>query len=235
MKYQNFCLFTCGGSNPLDDQRRVPTTQYCGNLLRPSSRQIKIEWTIDSLWDRSNSWRGRCSRQKEIMLVFQIMRKLMLTQSILRTAGSDLSSYSTCLLTSTLMLLTIFSPVETISFKMWERPRSWNALSFAIGESKTSLSWKLSVTVMCLKLVWHSWQAWSLSNWNQIWKSRVVMLKFIRLRKARKVKNTLLKHDSKWCFLWKMLMMRALDFVIAQNWGVFLTKNGGQTRRKLDW
>lgn len=79
------------------------------------------------------------------MLVFQIMRKLMLTQWILRTAGSDLSSHSTCLLISTFILLTIFSSVETI----WERPRSRNAFSFPIRESKTSLSLKLPNTI------WH--------------------------------------------------------------------------------
>lgn len=41
--------------------------------------------------------------------------------------GSELFSYFTCLYTATFMMLSIFSPVEIISWKIWERALSWHA------------------------------------------------------------------------------------------------------------
>ena len=58
-----------------------------------------------------------------------------------RTAtGSVLFSFLTCLDTTTFILLSVFSLVETISLKIWERPLSWRAkcsLPVAVRGSKT--------------------------------------------------------------------------------------------------
>ena len=58
-----------------------------------------------------------------------------------RTAtGSELFSLSTCFHTTTFTLLRIFSPLEMISTKMWERPLSWHvkcSLPVAVRVSKT--------------------------------------------------------------------------------------------------
>ena len=54
--------------------------------------------------------------------------------------GSALFSYLTCLHTSTLMLLSLFLLVDTISLKICERPLSWRAkcsLPVAVRGSKT--------------------------------------------------------------------------------------------------
>ena len=58
-----------------------------------------------------------------------------------RTAtGSELFSLLTCFHATTLTLLSIFSPLELISTKIWETPLSWHAkfsLPVAVRVSKT--------------------------------------------------------------------------------------------------
>ena len=58
-----------------------------------------------------------------------------------RTAtGSDLFSLLTCFHATTFTLLSIFSPLEMISTKIWETPLSWHAkfsLPVAVRVSKT--------------------------------------------------------------------------------------------------
>ena len=58
-----------------------------------------------------------------------------------RTAtGSELFSLLTCLYTTTFKLLSIFSPLEMISIKIWETPLFWHAkcsLPVAVRVSKT--------------------------------------------------------------------------------------------------
>ena len=54
--------------------------------------------------------------------------------------GSELFSLLTCLHTTTFTLLSIFSPLEMISIKMWKTPLSWQAkcsLPVAVRVSKT--------------------------------------------------------------------------------------------------
>ena len=58
-----------------------------------------------------------------------------------RTAtGSELFSLLTCVHTTTFTLISIFSPLEMISIKIWETPLSWHAkcsLPVAVRVSKT--------------------------------------------------------------------------------------------------
>ena len=57
------------------------------------------------------------------------------------TGCGRFSSYFTCLHTTAFILLSIFSLVETISLKIWERPLSWHAkcsLPISVRCSKTS-------------------------------------------------------------------------------------------------
>ena len=60
-----------------------------------------------------------------------------------RTATrSELFSLLTCFHTTTFTLLSIFSPLEMISIKIWEKPLSWHAkfsLPFAVRVSKTRM------------------------------------------------------------------------------------------------
>ena len=60
-----------------------------------------------------------------------------------RTAtGSELFSLLTCFHTTTLTLLSIFSPLEMIGIKNWETPLSWHAkcsLPVAVRVSKTCM------------------------------------------------------------------------------------------------
>ena len=58
---------------------------------------------------------------------------------------SELFSYYTCLHATTFILPSIFSQVERISLKIWERPLSWHAkcsLPVSFGASKTWLNCK---------------------------------------------------------------------------------------------
>ena len=59
----------------------------------------------------------------------------------MRTApGSELFSLLTCFHTTTFTLLSIFSPLEMISTKIWETPLSWHvkcSLPVAVRVSKT--------------------------------------------------------------------------------------------------
>ena len=59
-------------------------------------------------------------------------------------SGRDLfSRLKSCLLTTTFILLNIFSPVETISLKIWDGLLSWRAncaLPVSVHGSKTSLA-----------------------------------------------------------------------------------------------
>ena len=62
--------------------------------------------------------------------------------------GSDLFSLLTCPHTTTFALLSIFSPLETSSIKIWETIRSWRAkCSFpvAVRVSKTRVLYKLPI------------------------------------------------------------------------------------------
>ena len=65
-----------------------------------------------------------------------------------RTAtGSELFSLLTCFHTTTFTLLSIFSPLEMISTKIWETPPSWHvkcSLPVAVRVSKTRV-FKLSI------------------------------------------------------------------------------------------
>ena len=58
-----------------------------------------------------------------------------------RTAtGSELFSLLTCFHTTTFALLSIFSPIEMISTKVWETPMSWHvkcSLPVALRVSKS--------------------------------------------------------------------------------------------------
>ena len=56
--------------------------------------------------------------------------------------GSELFSLSTCLHTTTFISLSIFSLLETLSLKIWERPLSWRA--------KYSLPVAVRVSKMCM-------------------------------------------------------------------------------------
>ena len=65
----------------------------------------------------ANLWRSYRRRRAKACDVFEP-----------RTAtGSEVFFYLTCLHTTTVTLLSIFSLVETISSKIWERPLSWQA------------------------------------------------------------------------------------------------------------
>ena len=65
--------------------------------------------------------------------------------------GSEVFSLVTCLHTTTLTLLSIFSPLEIIGIKIWETPLSWHAkcsLPVAVRLSKT---WVLKLPNVIIK------------------------------------------------------------------------------------
>ena len=73
-----------------------------------------------------------------------------------RTANeSELFSLLTCLRTTTLTLLSTFSPLGMISIKIWETPLSWHAkcsLPVAVRVSKTRVLKLLNVSSSSQKI-----------------------------------------------------------------------------------
>ena len=73
-----------------------------------------------------------------------------------RPSERKLFSYLTCPHTTTYVLLSIFSLVETISLKIWERPLSWHAKSLPsvpVRGSKASLALALLIRITVTPLV----------------------------------------------------------------------------------
>ena len=93
-------------------------------------------------------WKDRCygqndSSQNEVELSCDIHSLGSLSTRVFETrkaTRSELFSLLTCLHTTTFTLLSIFSPLEVISIKIWETPLPWHAkcsLRVAVGVSKT--------------------------------------------------------------------------------------------------
>ena len=81
-------------------------------ICAEEEKEEKIAWQL-CIWKPAFFWR-------EIILVKSNWIKIR--------AKKKLFSLLTCLHTTTLTLLCIFSPLEIIGIKMWETPLSWHAV-----------------------------------------------------------------------------------------------------------
>ena len=100
---------------------------------------------VNPFLPKSNTYRFysvklRLHEQFLLVLVMRFFQTLSCVFEMQTATGSDLFSLSTCLQSTTFIVLSIFSPLEMISIKIKETPLSWHvkcSLPVAAHVSKT--------------------------------------------------------------------------------------------------